>query len=302
MRALKSVLSQTHGDYEIVIADDASTDGTRRCVESLDDPRITFLESEETVNRGPAVARNRALAESQGEYVAFLDSDDEWLPEKLAKQVKVLDSNPDCSILVSNAYDISPEGEIVGTEFDSPSPSRGREAWRDLLKHSFIETSSVMTRRALVREVGAFDPKLFVSQDQDLWIRLALQGEVCVIDEVLGKIHIVPTGHMSRNAHRQVEIMLPMIEKHVEQLASKLSSREIGEILGWRYQAVGRTLFLSGSYGAGIKLLAKASVRNGNWLSNFFFLCHANPAGVFFKRTIKAALRGSQASPRQQGL
>jgi glycosyltransferase involved in cell wall biosynthesis len=301
LRSLNSVLSQTYSNYEIIVADDASKDDTRRCVESLEDSRITFLESEEKVNMGPAAARNRGLAKSRGEYVAFLDSDDEWLPEKLAKQVDILVSNADCSILVSNAYDISPEGEILGTQFDPPSPSHGREGWRVLLKQSFIGTPSVMTRTALVRELGGFDPTLIVAEDQDLWIRLALKGELCVIDEVLGKIHVVPTGHMSRHAHREAEVMLPMIERHVERLAARLSRREIADILGHRYQVVGRRLFLSGNYLDGIKLLTKASARHGKWLSNFFFLCHANAAGARLKKTIKAVLRGGQASPRRQG-
>lgn len=290
-RALRSVFAQSFQDFEIVIADDASKDETRQQVETLADARITFLPSGEKTNQGPATTRNRALARSCGEYIAFLDSDDEWLPEKLIKQVRFLDAHPACSMVVSNADDISPQGAVVATEFGSSPAVSGSEAWRTLLKYSFIETSSVMARRRLIDELGGFDPKLFVSQDQDLWIRLAVRGEVGIIDEVLGKIHQVPTGHMTRNRHRQAEIMLPMIERHVARLKDRLSRDEIDDILGHRYQVVGRTLFLHGYYGLGFKLLAKASRRNGKWLGNLFYVAHANPLGIRFK----ALLRGGKA-------
>lgn len=287
VRALRSVFAQTYQNFEIIIADDASKDDTRQQVASFEDERITFLESSEPSNKGPAPTRNRALAKARGEYVAFLDSDDEWLPEKLDKQVRFLESHPGCSMVVSNAFDISPEGVIIETEFDSTTAVSGPEAWRSLLKYSFIETSSVMARRNLVEELGGFDPKFFISQDQDLWIRLALRGEVGVIDEVLGKIYQLPTGHMTRNLHRQAEIMLPMIEGHIARLGAKLSQREIDEILGHRYQVVGRTLFLHGHYMLGLELIAKASLRNGNWLGNLFYLSHANPFGIGLKRAVK---------------
>lgn len=287
IRALQSALSQTHQNFEIIIADDASKDDTKRCIESVPDPRITFLASTESTNKGPAATRNRALARANGQYVAFLDSDDEWFPEKLVKQVRFLDTHPNSSMVISNAYDISPDGKVIETEFDSTRPVEGPDAWRTLLKYSFIETSSVMTRLSLVRELGGFDPKLLVSQDQDLWIRLAVRGEVGIIDEVLGKIHQVSTGHMTRNRHRQADIMLPMIEGHIARLKDKLSQREIDDILGHRYQAVGRNLFRYGYYALGLKLVARASRRNGNWLGNLFYICHASPLGVWLKRVMR---------------
>ncbi len=286
-RALKSVLAQTYQDFEIIIADDASQDDTKQQVESLADSRIVFLESPEKTNQGPAPTRNRALAKACAEYVAFLDSDDEWLPQKLEKQRRFFELQPKCSIVVTNAYDISPDGQIIEAEFDGTPPVRGAEAWRTLLKYSFIETSSVMARRALIEELGGFDPKLFVSQDQDLWIRLALCGEVGIIDEVLGKIHQVPTGHMTRNRHRQAEIMLPMIEGHVARMRERLSPSEIDDILGHRYQVVGRNLFLHGYYALGLKLVARASRRNGNWLGNLFYVCQANPFGLSLKKAVR---------------
>lgn len=286
-RALKSVFAQTYQPLEIIIADDASKDDTRRCVDALGDARITFLESGEKTNQGPATTRNRALAKANGTYVAFLDSDDEWLPDKIEKQVRFLESHPRCSMVVTNANDVSPEGEVIETEFRSTRPVAGPEAWRTLLKYSFIETSSVMAPLSLVREVGGFDPRLLVSQDQDLWIRLAVRGEVGIIDEVLGKIHQVATGHMTRNRHRQADIMLPMIEGHVARLKERLSEREIDDILGYRYQVVGRNLFRYGYYALGLKLVARASRRNGNWLGNLFYMCHASPLGVSLKRAVR---------------
>lgn len=299
-RALRSALAQTYDRMEVVVSDDASHDDTREKVEATGDPRVTYVASDAPTNRGPATARNRALARARGEYVAFLDSDDEWFPTKLAKQVDYLEAYPACVLVVSNANDVSPAGKVVGTEFGGPrAPTGGADAWRVLLKYSFIETSSVMARLSAVRDVGGFDPALFVSQDQDLWIRLALRGDVGIIDEVLGQIHEVATGHMTRNRLRQVDIMLPMIERHVDRLAARLSRREIDGILGHRYQVVGRAVLLERQYRAGIRLLAKASARNGKWFSNLFFVCHANPIGISVKKLLKSVFAPS-AAPRRR--
>ena len=289
-RALKSVQCQTYSNLEVIIADDASTDETRACVEAFSDGRISFLPSSALENKGPADARNRALKKASGKYVAFLDSDDEWFQEKIARQVAYLEAHPDCSIVVSNAYDISPIGTVLGTEFGSSPPVGGSEAWRALLKKSFIETSSVMTRLELVRELGGFDTLLFVSQDQDLWIRLALRGEVAVIQDILGRILEVPSGHMKRNAHRQFDIMLPMIERHVDRLRPRLSREEANDILGFRYRVTGRNLYVLGEYRAGLKCLLKSSRHSGAWLENLFFLCHASPIGRMLKKGIKALI------------
>lgn len=301
-RAVRSALAQTYDRLEIIIADDASKDDTRQKVEAIPDRRVIFLESAEATNKGPAATRNRGLAEAEGKYVAFLDSDDEWFSEKLARQVDYLEANPACSIVVTNAYDISPTGKIIGTEFGGPQPPKsGSDAWRVLLKYSFIETSSVMSRLSLVREIGGFDPNLLVSQDQDLWIRLALQGDVGIIEEIMGQIHQVVTGHMTRNRLRQVDIMLPMIEGHVDRLKARLSKCEIDDILGHRYQKTGRAFYFDREYLLGIRLLVKASVRNGRWLDNFLYTLHANPFGVLLKGMIRSAFGGSHRAARRAG-
>lgn len=301
-RALRSVRAQTYQNLDIVIADDASCDDTQQRVDDFRDPRVTFLPSQEKTNKGPAVARNRGLAQARGTYVAFLDSDDEWLPDKLRTQVDYLETHPACSIVVSNAKDISAEGIVVGEEFDPPNiPASGAEAWRVLLKYSFIETSSVMTRRSLADELGGFDPNLFVSQDQDMWIRLATRGDVGLIYEIQGHIYKLSTSHMKRNRRREADIMLPMIERHVRRLGQRLSKREIDDILGKRYQVIGRSMFLYREYRLGVHLLAKASARNGNWIGNFFYVCHANPAAIWLKAIIRASRARLMGSPHGSG-
>ena len=292
VRALASILAQSHGNLEVIIADDASSDDTHRRVLEFADSRILLLPSDKSVNEGPAVARNRALTQAKGSYIAFLDSDDEWFPEKLRLQLAFLEAHPACSMVVSNAEDVASDGRIIETEFDSTRPRSGPEAWRVLLKYSFIETSSVMARAALVRRLGGFDPKLLVSQDQDLWIRLALEGEVGILPEVLGRIHQVPTGHMTRNRYRKAGFVLPMIERHVRAQAARLSKEEIDEILGFRYQAVGQDLFVHGYYLLGLRLLFQASLRQGNWLHNLVYVSHANPVGSLIKQNIRSALKG----------
>ena len=139
-------------------------------------------------NRGPAAARNAAIAVANGKYITFLDADDEFLPGKVERQVKALEQHPDSPIVACDATWFDEKGRVVSRLFEGGRPVRGDNAWKTLLEDSFIATPCVMARRDAVVNVGAFDETLLIAQDQDLWIRLALSGAVEVVDEVLVRI------------------------------------------------------------------------------------------------------------------
>jgi len=166
VRALESVFAQTYKNYEIIVIDDGSTDDTPQVMKQFDG-RLNYIRKE---NGGSASACNRGIAESKGEYIAFLDSDDYWTPEKLAEQVKVLDSQPKVGIVYSRMPIINEKGERLGTK---PAGISGKnfkellEVWGDL------PTSTVMTRRACFDKAGFFDPALKTMQDIDMWLRIA---------------------------------------------------------------------------------------------------------------------------------
>ena len=177
--AVDSVLAQTFKDFEVLVIDDGSTDDT----ESLMSRYGAAVRCIHQENAGVAVARNRGIRESHGRYVAFLDADDTWLPDKLTKEVRALDLNRDYRACYS-AFAVA-DCDLV--PFDVNNSKREGSALKDLLlRGNVIATpSTVMCERALFAETGGFDPALSQCADWDMWVRLAALTEFLYLDEPL---------------------------------------------------------------------------------------------------------------------
>ena len=176
--ALDSVWAQTYRPIELIVVDDGSTDNTRAAVEAwqsahCSDDRFT-LEYVAQENRGPAVARNRGLTLSRGEYVQFLDSDDRLHPEKLAAQAYVLDGAPQFDAVVARVAFLDAMGR---NGWISEIPGRqGDEELACFLCINDVPIHAPLHRRQLVAQSGGFDESLLHSEDVDLHFRLALAG------------------------------------------------------------------------------------------------------------------------------
>jgi glycosyltransferase involved in cell wall biosynthesis len=179
--AVDSVLNQTYRDFELVIADDGSGPETRRYLESLGDPRVRVLWLPHSGR--PSVARNAAIRIACGHYLAFMDSDDIWLPAKLEKQLYGMQgrrwSYTAISIIDTHGRPLSDKNFKPRVPYDG-----------DILEHlltieAIVTTPSVMAERSLVDEAGNFDEEQVVNEDYDLWIRLAMRSEVAAITERL---------------------------------------------------------------------------------------------------------------------
>lgn len=166
--ALKSVLAQGYGDFEVVVVDDGGAPGSVASVESCADPRVRLLRHSE--RRGGAAARNSGIAATQAPYVAFLDDDDEWYPDKLERQVALIQSQPEPLGAIYTGYDIVEQGRKVGQIIPCQS---GRLALSLLAGNLIGSTSSVLVRRCALDAIGGFDERLASFQDYDLWLRLA---------------------------------------------------------------------------------------------------------------------------------
>jgi glycosyltransferase involved in cell wall biosynthesis len=181
---IESVLAQTLGDWELIIADDGSGEETRAYLRSLTDPRVRVLW---LTHRGrPGAMLNAALRVARGEYVAFLDSDDLWLPRKLERQIASLKRHPWRRWGCTSFALIDAAGR--------PSPSTGaRRAWpapsgwvRDrLLTDAVIAMPSVIAERSLLEQAGPFDEQLVMNYDGDLYLRIAAVSELDGVDEPL---------------------------------------------------------------------------------------------------------------------
>jgi glycosyltransferase involved in cell wall biosynthesis len=183
--AVDSLFAQTFTDWELIIADDGSDTATRSYLQTLHDPpRISVVWL--THSGRPAVARNAALREAHGEYVAFLDSDDIWLPRKLESQIASLRQHParQWSYTRFALVDAAGEPKVETTNANSSAPS----GWilEKLLQHETgIALPSVVVSRELLERLGPFDEELVMCEDDELWLRLAARSEIDGIEEPL---------------------------------------------------------------------------------------------------------------------
>lgn len=208
--ALDSVFAQTFTDYEVVVINDGSPD-TPQLEQALAPylPRILYLKQE---NRGAAAARNAGLRVARGRFVAFLDSDDFWLPDYLAEQIKFIDSSG-ADLVYADALLIG-DSPLAGRTYMETAPSHGEVTAESLLAlRCNVITSGVIARRRLVIEVGMFDEAIRRAHDFDLWLRLAKHGARLTYQRrVLLKHRILESG-LSGDIISQQQRALQVLER-----------------------------------------------------------------------------------------
>lgn len=216
--ALGSVLDQTCSDYEVVVVDDGSTDNTPAVMaQYAADGRIRYIRQ---ANAGQPKAKNRGIAESTGEFIAFLDADDIWMPTKIEKQLALF-ADPQVGVVYSGRVLIDPSGVLIPGE--DYSLKRG-----DILDHIFVDNficfSSSVIKRSCLDEVGWFDENLPMGIDYDLWIRLAARYRFDYVGEPLVKYR---TGHanLSKNTLKRYDCAQKIMQKALadHQISSKFS-------------------------------------------------------------------------------
>jgi teichuronic acid biosynthesis glycosyltransferase TuaG len=195
--SINSVLSQTYPNWELLIADDCSPDGTAAVAESASftDKRIKLIRCK--VNGGPAAARNAAIAEAQGRWVAFLDSDDLWLPQKLESTIRHARENQSAITFTSFrriSYDLAHTGRLI----KAPKSL----SYRELLGNTAIATSTVLIDRSLV---GEFHMKKVYYDDYVCWLEILKKGFVAHgLNEDLMRYRVV-SNSVSRNKKRSAQ-------------------------------------------------------------------------------------------------
>ena len=179
MEAVASVLRQTYRPFECIVADDGSSDNTSAELQKDFAGKIRLLRQE---NRGVSAARNLGIRESRGGYIAFLDSDDVWLPEKLSRQMAFFKHAP--SMLICQTTE---RWMRKGKRVNAPETHRkkGGDIFQASLERCMITPSSVIVKRLLLDQVGLFDEQMPVCEDYDLWLRVTRQYPVGLIQEDL---------------------------------------------------------------------------------------------------------------------
>ncbi len=281
-RALRSVVAQSYRPLEVIVVDDASVDGTADFARNFSGLPIHVERLDQQV--GAAAARNRGIEVSQGEFIAFLDADDEWVPEKTTLQLAVMMSDPSLSFATCEADLVAPRGEFMYVINRNRARPRGQDAWKTLLKHPCVGTPCVMARRTVLQNVGGFNPALMIGEDQDLWIRLALSGPVHHIDQSLVRVHDRPNSLSKAQRGQPGTSTLPMILGHMEAQKHRLSAAEIDGILGLRYTEAGRTHYETGNISEGVRFLFSAISRGYRPLENLSYIVSASPPMRVAKR------------------
>ncbi len=186
-RAIHSVLKQSFQDLEIIVIDDGD-ESAEEIVKSFSDSRISYLRHE-IPHRGAPMSRNTGIKLSRGEFVAFLDDDDEWLPLKLEQQVKALDDNPEAGLCVCGFEAVGENAEHL--HFNKYTKEGLIEPYYDVLNKSFAWTSSILVRRNVLNKGFLFDESLLKNQEWDLTLRMArAKIKFYFINQVLLKLHI----------------------------------------------------------------------------------------------------------------
>lgn len=215
-RAIDSVLAQTYGDYELIIVDDASKDGTRAVLEHYrSHPKVRLILSD--VNRGGSGARNLGIEAATGELIAFQDSDDVWLPHKLAVQVAALDANPQAGLCYCGSLFSSPE-----RTYYIPEPVFARlegDMSAEILRRNTTSTQVLVMRRAVLDKAGYFDATLKRFQDWDLMIRVAQETPFVFLPEPMVVI-FATAGNISSFAENDAIARARILEKYAALFAT----------------------------------------------------------------------------------
>jgi glycosyltransferase involved in cell wall biosynthesis/predicted SAM-dependent methyltransferase len=191
-RAVDSVLNQTHGDVEIIVIDDGSTDDTP----ILFPRQFSSIRYVKVEHSGlPAVARNAGIRLAKGELIAFLDSDDQWLPNKLSQQVSVFHKHPTVGLVCSNAFVVRQHDEKPSRPYLKDDQGHSGLVLPALLENNFIITSTAMVRRSTLEQVGLFceDRALRAVEDYDLWLRVATQSAIVYLEALLAIYRDIPS-------------------------------------------------------------------------------------------------------------
>jgi glycosyltransferase involved in cell wall biosynthesis len=272
-RAIRSVLAQTWENLELIIADDGSADNTRQLIAEIPDRRLRYLRND--VNRGAAAARNLGLSHARGHFIAFQDSDDEWLLDKLTLQMEALRSH-------DGAYGATFGGKLLygrnpaGRFGDGLSDYRPHKAQSvrsgritsQLLSQNLISPQALLVRSDVVRAAGPFDERLPNNEDWEFMLRLSMQTRILFTNRPV-VVAYISGDSISRNRHSNALSFMAIMKKHKE-----LFSRH-PKVYAQKLFATARYLHQLGRYRAAQKYLLRA-VRVHPWSARSWFrLLHA---------------------------
>lgn len=260
LKALQSVKEQTYQFLEIIVIDDGSTDNTRMMLKDYDGPVRYFYQE----NQGISGARNAGIMNAHGEYVAFLDSDDYWVPEKTERQVALFEQNPGYGLVASRCASIRLDGSY--RERNRP----GKSGWvlADLFKANFIRTSTAMVKKQCFERIGLFDEDLKECEEYDLWLRIAAHYPMGFINKSLAVYVDNPDGVSTDSLVGRL-YRLKVLEK--QYLQDKIPAPLYAQRIADTCHYIGRHYIKRGEKERGYSYLLKAQKLRPLYVKNLMY-------------------------------
>ena len=274
LATLDSVFAQTMNDYEVIVINDGSPDDTAEIVEPLVRAgRIIYVEQ---TNRGTSRARNLGIERARGDYIALLDDDDLWPPDKLAWQTEYLDAHPDVGLIGGMLQTIDAHGTPgwKGTYW----PSIDFESL--FLENPFLSPGQTLIRADLLKRIGGMDATIWGADDWDLWFRIAKTSRIVMLDRPALYYRLHP-GNASKQTERLLAACCVTIERHLKDVPA-----DRRRDLRFGFQ---RTVYRG--FGAVLAGRARRQARTGNAVSAFKSLRALLPLwrGLLFDREVRSA-------------
>ncbi|MEB3293016.1 MAG: glycosyltransferase family 2 protein [Synechococcales bacterium] len=209
LETIASVQAQTFSDFEIIVINDGSTDSTLQLLEGLNDDRLRVTSYP---NGGLSVARNRGMALARGEFIAFLDADDLWTPDKLELQLKALQANPKAGVVYSWTHFMDDDGNLYRVNPSDPPLQFEGNVFADLLTWNFIASgSNPMVRKEAILATGEFKTAAGGAADWDYWLRLALNWDYVVVPQ-RQILYRLTSGSMSSKIEQMEQCQITVME------------------------------------------------------------------------------------------
>ncbi|PPR53565.1 MAG: Chondroitin synthase [Alphaproteobacteria bacterium MarineAlpha5_Bin6] len=214
---INSILNQTYKNIEIILVDDGSTDFTYKLKEEFNDS-IKYIY---TKNNGASAARNIGILESKGDYLAFIDCDDIYEPEKIEKSIEVLKNNSSFDFIYSNVFFIDKKGNKINHDsYTQNHPGSGSIGKRILLSDFTITNSTLVLKKSCLNSVSGFDENIFIAADRDFILRLALKFKAFYIPQKLTGYRI-GSGNTDKNLDVMLKEFLYLIDKNIHHITDK---------------------------------------------------------------------------------
>jgi len=214
-RAIDSVFLQNYPNFEIIVVDDCSVDKTGEIVNGYNDSRIIYIRNES--NYGVAKSRNIGIGNSTGEFISFLDSDDEWLPGKLVSELKLLEENPDCAAVSFDQIFINEKNkknfnrQILFKQNPSHSQLISRE---DVLRGKSLSTNDFTIRKNIIKKIKGFDENFPSREDWDIWIRITEVSSVIQSSIIMTKKYIFHGYQLSTDINKKIKGTVAILNKY----------------------------------------------------------------------------------------